>query len=110
MSSITASQNLSTASREVFAIAERADTVLAGNEGLGVMLGFADIAASIGITLHELPKTERFLVLLAIESAVEHRGWIEVQQPGTPKLFRKLPARKHYRLPSESPVARARRG
>jgi hypothetical protein len=104
----TAEKSLNDAHRAVFDVARKADTVLAGHEGLGVTLGFAEIAAGIGLDLHALSHTDRFLTMLALEAALEHRGWSVVSEPGELKQFRLPMKRTHYRKPSISPVARAR--
>ena len=104
----TAVQSLETAHRAVFDVAGKADVVLAGYEGLSPALSYADIASAIGVDLSTLSRTDAFLFYLAIDAAVEHRGWSVVSEPGELKRFRKLPVTKHYRKPSMSPVAKQR--
>jgi len=104
----TASENLITAHDATFCIAKRAAAVLAAHEGLGVTLTRVEIARAIGIDLHEVGSLDTFITYLALDAAISHRGWSEVQEPGELKRYRKLPVTRHYRKPSESPVARAR--
>jgi hypothetical protein len=105
----TASESLGAAHQAVFDVARKAAVVLAGYEGLSPTLSYADIASGIGLDLDALSRTDRFLAYLAFDAAVEHRGWVAVNEPGQPRLFRKLPKHTHHRLPSESPVAREKK-
>jgi hypothetical protein len=106
--SSTASSSLTNAHKSVFEIAERASVVLAGYESVAATLTYRDIASAIGIDLSTLRGTDSFLVYLALDAAVEHRGWQEVQFEGERKQFRKVPATKAHRKPALSPPARAR--
>ena len=105
----TATQSLADAHRAVFDVARKADVVLAGLEGLSPTLTYSEIAASFGLDLRTLGRTDAFLAYLAIDAAIEHRGWVAANEPGSPKLFRKLPKRTHHRKPTESLTARERR-
>jgi hypothetical protein len=105
----TAAQSLDHAHRAIFDVARKADVVLAGYEGLSLTLTYADIAAAVGLDLAALSRTDAFLTYLAIDAAVEHRGWAAVNEPGEPKQFRKMPKHTHHRKPAECPTARQRR-
>jgi hypothetical protein len=108
----TAVDSINVAHRAVFDVARKAVIVLAGYEGTCATLTRSDIAASIGIDVRDIKEADRFLVYLAIDAALEHRGWVDVSPSGNgygAKVFCKLPATKHYGKPSVSPVARERR-
>ena len=80
----TAAESLNDAHRAVFDVARKAAVVLAGLEGTGPALTRSDIAASIGISLHDLSATDQFLVMLSLDAALDYRGWSEVPSEAAP--------------------------
>jgi hypothetical protein len=103
----TAVENLNQAHRSVFAIAQQASVMLAGYEGTGATLTRSEIAVSIGIDVCYLKEADRFLVYLALDAALEYRGWSEVPSDGdTVKRFRKAPKMTTYRKPATNAEVR----
>jgi hypothetical protein len=107
---LTTIENLNIAHDATFCIAKRAAAVLAAHEGLGVTLTRIEIAQSIGIDLRDVSSLDSFIAYLAIDAAIQHRGWSELpSDSSTVKRFTKKPTVMHYGLPVESPIARKRR-
>jgi hypothetical protein len=106
---MTVLENLNIAHDATFCIARRAAAVLAAHEGLGVALTRIEIAQSIGIDLREVSSLDSFITYLALDAAIQHRGWSEAPSDGSAvKRFTKKPKHTPYRTPAVSPTARAR--
>jgi hypothetical protein len=97
---LTASENLNIAHDATSSIAKRAAAVLAAHEGLGVTLTRNEIAKAMGLDLRDASSLDTFITYLALDAAIQHRGWSELPSAGsTVKRLTKKPKHTHYRRP-----------
>ena len=99
---------MTTAHTALLALAARARPVLASYEGTGATLSYGDLAAQIGIDLRSLGQTDAWLTFMALDAAVEARGWQDVQNEGEPKRFRKAVTVTEFKRQNERNRRKAR--